>query len=483
MRIAIAGMATESCTFSPLTTKYEDFRVRRGAEILESMPAVFEPFDAEWVPVLIAGAMPGGPVEADAYARYKVEIVAGLRDAGPIDGVFLSLHGAMNVVGMDDAEADLVDAIRGAVGAEVPISASFDLHGNISKRLAAQLDMLSAYRTAPHIDYMETRQRALSLLVRSIQLGVRPEVARVRIPVVLPGERTSTEWEPGASLYCSLDAIDHAPGVIHSSLLVGYVWADEPRASATAIVTGTDRAACEVQAAKLAQDYWDARADFDFGVQTGTMDDCIGWALEAPESCVFISDSGDNPTAGGVGDVPAFIGRLLAHDVPDAVYASVVDAAAFDACRRAGVGGRVDVSLGGKLDPVHGEPLPVSGTVAFIYPGGDHNGHAEPGQAVIKVGGVRVIVTAGRKAFHYIADFERLNIDPLAHKIVIVKIGYLVPDLKRAAPHALLALSPGAVNQDIPSLTYERIRRPIYPLDPEMDWTPDNRTKTEREKR
>jgi microcystin degradation protein MlrC len=481
MRIAIGGIATESCTFSPDVTRLEDFRVLREEALLAAGRYPFLPhFEAQsgavgtpattqikFLPTLQASALPGAPVEVQAYAQLKEEFLARLQDLLPLDGIYLDLHGAMNVRGMDDAEGDWARATRKVVGADCLISASMDLHGNISAPFIEAIDMLAAYRTAPHVDYIETRKKAVSMLVRCLTEGVRPLQTRLPVPVLLPGERTSTEWEPAASVYAALAETDQQPGILDASIFVGYVWADEPRASATVIVTGTDEAVNRREAARLGQLYWQARHDFDFGVPSGTIDECIEMALTAEEACVFISDSGDNPTAGGVGDVPAFLERLLAHDnVPGAVVASIVDAAAVAHCQVAGLNNRVTVSLGGKLDPVHGRPLTVSGRVIHLKEQDEVGGDI----AVLQCGAVKVIITERRKPFHFIAEFEKLGIDSLAHKIVVIKIGYLVPDLKRAAPKALLALSPGAVNQDIPSLPFQRIQRPMYPLDPDMVW-------------
>ncbi|MCB8944239.1 MAG: M81 family metallopeptidase [Ardenticatenaceae bacterium] len=486
MRIAIGGIATESSTFSPDVTRLEDFRVLREEALLAAGRYPFlSKFDStigtktsevlktsevfseiEFLPTLQASALPGAPVDRGAYEALKGEFLGRLRGLLPLDGVYLDLHGAMNVRGMDDAEGDWAVATREVVGADCLIGASMDLHGNISERFVAAIDMLAAYRTAPHVDYMVTREKAVGMLVRCLREGIRPFITRLPVPVILPGERTSTEWEPGTSVYAALAETDKQPGILDASIFVGYVWADEPRASATIIVTGTDEAVNKREAARLGQIYWEGRHDFNFGVPTGSIDDCIEMALAAEEACVFISDSGDNPTAGGVGDVPAFLERLLAHEVPSAVVASIVDATAVAQCHAAGLNNTVTVSLGGKLDAVHGRPLTVTGRVIFLKEQAEVGGDL----AVLQSGGVKVIVTQRRKPFHYIAEFEKLGIDPLAHKIVVVKIGYLVPDLKRAAPKALLALSPGAVNQDIVNLRYERIKRPMFPLDAEMEW-------------
>lgn len=466
-RIAIGAIATESCTFSPLPTRLEDFFIARGDELLARYPFLSR-YDAEYVPTIGAWAMPGGPVEMDAYQTFRSKFAEALRHAGPLDGLYLDLHGAMYVTGLEDAEGDWVSAAREVVGPHTLIAASLDLHGNVTRWLAQQADILTAYRTAPHRDRRETQERAFRLLMECLEQGVRPTTAWIRIPVILPGERTSTEFEPAVSLYAGLEEIDRRPGILSASLLVGYVWADDPHAAASAVVTGTDAGACYDAARELARRYWEARRDFQFGVEAGSIDDCIRWALEAPESTVFISDSGDNPTAGGVGDIPLFAERLLAHNVPDAVVASIVDPAAVAACQSAGVGAEVEVSLGGKLDPWHGSPLPVRGRVIHLAPPEPRAGV----QAVLQVDGVQIIVTERRKAFHFVEDFRRLGIEPLQHKIVVVKMGYLVPDLAAIAPRALLALSPGAVDQAIERLPYRRIQRPIYPLDPDMTWEP-----------
>ncbi|MFO7633034.1 MAG: M81 family metallopeptidase [Caldilinea sp.] len=467
MRIALGGIAIESCTFSPLPSRLSDFTVRRGAEFLDRYPFLASYAGrAEFVPLLYARSLPGGSVEPEAYAALKTEYLDLLRTNGPWDGVYLDFHGAMHVRGMDDAEGDWVVAVREIVGPECLLAASFDLHGNISQREVAMLDMLTAYRTAPHIDVIETREKALRMLLDCLDNDIRPERVWIPIPVVLPGEKTSTEWAPGDRLYAALAESDDAPGLLDISLLVGYVWADEPRVSATVIATGTERSILEREAKKVAQRYWDARHEFQFGVLAGSIDECIEWALAAPESCVFISDSGDNPTAGGAGDTTVALAALLKHGAPSAVVASIADAPAIRTMLTAGVGATVEVELGGKLDPITCKPLPVRGVVRHLAPGGNT-------EAVLQIGDVHVIVTERRRPYHFVADMQRLGLEPLAHKIVVIKIGYLEPDLKRHAPRAFLALTPGAVDQAIERLPFHHVRRPLFPLDQEMTWAPE----------
>ncbi len=263
-RIGIGGIAIESSTFSPLPSTLDDFWILRGEEIAASYPyfenGTFEGRDdVEWLGTLKARSLPGGPVTADAFAAMKGELIERLRVAMPLDGFFLDIHGAMTVQGMDDAEGDLASAIREVVGPGCIISAGMDLHGNVSEVLVGAVDIFTAFRQAPHVDAMETKARAVRNLLTCLDDGIRPHRAWVRIPVILPGERTSTFWEPGRTVYGKLTESDTVPGVMDASLWVGYVWADQPRASATTVVSGTDAKAIAGEAEKIARRYWDAR--------------------------------------------------------------------------------------------------------------------------------------------------------------------------------------------------------------------------------
>jgi microcystin degradation protein MlrC len=477
MRIAVGGFAIESSTFSPHISREADFMVLRG-ELAPDRYEFLSKFEGvETTPLLLAFAMPGGAVDRQFYELIKTELLDGLRAHGPWDGVFLHMHGAANVVDMDDAEGDFIAVVREVVGPDCPISASYDLHGNVSQRVFDSLDILSAYRTAPHVDRHETLERAFSLLVECVRSEIKPHKVFIPVPILLPGEQTSTEWAPADGLYSLIPEVTAHEGVMDASILVGYVWADEPRASATVLTYGTDQDAVQQAATQLAQRFWDVRREFRFGVPAGSVDDCIHAAMRSTKQPVVISDSGDNPTAGGVGDVPYTLGRLIALQVPDAVFASITDSETVAICKAAGEGAQVDLQLGGKLDPVNGKPLAVSGQVVTVKTvpqpsSGPRRAQDENTIAVVQIGGVKCIVTERRTAYHRIADFEQLGIDPTAHKIIVVKIGYLVPELKSLAAEALLALSPGAVNQNITQLPFKHINRPMFPFDEDMTWAP-----------
>ncbi|MCB5912219.1 M81 family metallopeptidase [Streptomyces pinistramenti] len=495
LRIGIGGMAIESSQFCPHRSTYDDFRVTRGAELLARYTWTAPDSDLAgrvvWVPLVHAVSMPGGPVERAAYDRIKTELTARTAESGPLDGLVYDIHGAMSVIGLDDAEADLTDAVRKATGPGTLISAAMDLHGNVSRRFADRLDLLTAHRLAPHEDAWDTRERAARNLVERLASGKgRPHRAWVQVPVLLPGEKTSTRLEPAKSLYGRLASVEALDGVVDAAIWVGYAWADEERCRAAVVVTADDPELAVAQAGSLAQEYWDVRRDFAFVGPTGDADTCIARAVASSARPFLISDSGDNPTAGGAGDLAYMLGRLLAHEDlasgrVTALHPGITDPQAVAACFAAGTGAEVTLTVGGHVSEgtgPHAAPYTLTGIVTDL--GGEETtgvttgpveqeGTPVPGNpayddgggrtAAVTSGGVTVVLTERRKSFHTRADFGAL--DPLVHDLVVVKIGYLEPELYAMAADWLLALTPGGVDQDLLRLGHHKVRRPLYPFD------------------
>jgi microcystin degradation protein MlrC len=466
VRIAIGGIRHETNSFSPVWTGVDDFHVVRGAALLEGKQGFpWQPEGVDLLPTLVAGAMPSGLVRESAYLELKEELLRGLEAALPVDGVYLDLHGALDVETIGDGETDLVPAVRQLVGPDALISVSLDLHGNISPTLVRAADILTAFRTAPHRDTEETRERALAILIRALREGQRPVSALVKPPLLLVGEQAVTEVEPARSLYGRLAEIDWVPGIIDSSLLIGCAWTDGPFTTTSIIVVAAeDRELAQQQAAELARQVWAQRREFSFGVETASVDEAIRRAMAAPEHPVFVSDSGDNLTAGGAGDIPLFARRLVALGAQDAVVAGIADPTAVRQCAAAGIGAEVELSIGGQLDRANGQPFVTTGRVQHISP--------QPGTAVVRVGGVSIVLTVDRRPFTDRASIAAAGIDPMAQKIVVVKLGYLFPDLYDHAPRAIMALSPGATDLRLEKLPFQRLQHPIFPLDGDFTWEP-----------
>jgi microcystin degradation protein MlrC len=468
MRIAVAGLHIECSTYNPVLNREADFRVLRGPSMIKDQYFDFlTHFPAEFITILHARAIAGGPVERTTYQTWKAEILTALEAAKPLDGVYLPMHGAMFVEGMFDAEGDFIAAVRETVGPDVLISASYDLHGNISQRIIDNLDMFSTYRTAPHIDVPDTMRRAVTMLVRALKTGVRPKLAWAPVPVLLPGERTSTQDEPVRSLYASIHEAEEPTGVWDVSFQIGYVWADEPRSTACAVVTGTDRAAMEKAATRLAQDYWDMREACVFGMETGTIEECVARAVASTTAPVVLAESGDNPTGGGVADRAEVLAALMAANAEGVIFAGIADKAATDAAYAAGIGAKVSLHIGASLDP-SSTPVDTDAVVQFVL----ETDEPRLREAVVRIGGIDLVLTARRRPFHNIVDFTRLGLDPKAAKIIAVKSGYLSPELGPIANPGIMALSPGVVDQFVERTVRNHTARPTFPFDRDFAYVP-----------
>jgi microcystin degradation protein MlrC len=479
-RIAIAGLGIESSTFSPALTSEAAFHAQYGADVFAVYP--FFATDsglrdrAVWIPTLVGHALPGGTVTREAYESLVNKTLDSLKKNSPYDGLYFDIHGAMSVVGLDDPEGDFIERIRKVVGPKTIISTSMDLHGNVSWRLAVNTDLITCYRKAPHEDAMDTKKRAVENLLERIESGKgKPAYkAYIAIPILLPGEKTSTRIEPAKSVYAAVTPAATQKGIIDAAIWVGYAWADEPRNHAVVMVTGDDKEKVTSTAEALAQRFWDARAGYAFVAPTGNLEQCLNKALSSTKHPFFISDSGDNPTAGGAGDVTWTLTQILQRSEfkndngPSLIYASIPGPELIKKAIAVGVGKQVDGFAGAAVDARNAPPVHITGIVeSIVY--GDKDAEVE---AAIKVGSVHIIVTQKRKPYHKEADFTRLGLNPRKTDIVVVKIGYLEPELYNMRADWMLALTPGGVDQDIEHLPYHRIQRPMFPMDKNMP-TPD----------
>jgi microcystin degradation protein MlrC len=488
--IAIAGLACENSTFTPSRTSTpEAFHPKRDNEILDKYPFLHSSTSlreaADWHGTLIGHALPGGTITRSVFETLTNEIlsrlqtiISNLPSGCSLDGLWLDIHGAMYVEDSIDIEYELLSRIRKVIGHSTLVSASMDLHGNVSRELAHQVDLITCYRTAPHVDVLETKERACKNLLDLILLASLPETpeslkrplkAWIPLPILLPGEQTSTRDQPAKRIYDAVSLAANNKDIIDAAIWVGYAWADEPRNRAIVIVTGWNSASVSEAAEHLAKLFWSARDEFHFVARTGSFAECLGIAVASPKQKrpFFISDSGDNPTAGGSGDVSWGLTRLLEREEfqseqgPSVIYASLPGPQAVRVAAAAGVGAVVTVTAGAEVDDLHAGPVTFTGRVHAVRVG---DVHAKT-EVVIQVGSVYAIITELRKPYHKEIDFTALDLRPRESDIVVVKIGYLEPELFDMAKDWMLALTPGGVDQDLERLGHRRIRRPMWPFD------------------
>lgn len=469
-KIVVGGIHIESSTFTPYISDQKDFIIQRGQDLLSFYPWLSKyENEVEFIPLTRARALPGGVVSHSFYREWLKEFTLLLQEEmkrQKVDGFLFDIHGAMSVEGMIDAEGSLAKELRNIVGKDLPISCAMDLHGNVTDDLFTACDLLTCYRTAPHIDTQETRERALVHLLRLLQGDRRKLVrAKVDVPILLPGEKTSTEVEPGKSLYAEIDKIIANPDIWDASIWMGFPWADQPRCHGYVVLCGTDEKAVNEEALRLAEKFWSYREDFVFVGPTAPMDEAIEKALHSHEKPFFISDTGDNPGAGGAGDMNLILKQFIkinqaAPISKKVLFASICDAASIERIYQQQVGETVLLRLGGKIDLSFGGPAEIEVTIDHLF-----DNPVAGKSARVHFDNISVIITENRFQYGKWEFFERSGLQSFEDfDIIIVKMGYLEPDLSKAAKGWIMALTAGAVNQDLLNLPYQHLKAPLYPF-------------------
>jgi len=480
LRIAIAGLAIESSTFSPAKTVESDFKARVDEDVFSFYPFLEKDSilrnKVNWIPTLRGHALPGGIVTKETYESLVNKTLEKLEKNLPYDGLFFDIHGAMSVEGIDDPEGDFIKKVRQVVGYDTVISTSMDLHGNVSYNLAKETDLITCYRMAPHEDAIESKRRAVTNLIERLENGKGKPLykSRIEVPILLPGEKTSTRVEPAKSLYAKVDPETKKEGVLDAAIWVGYPWADEPRNHAVVMVTGDSKEQVKKSSEYLAKSFWNVKDEFEFIAPVGNLSESVDLALETKTKPFIISDMGDNPTAGGAGDVTWTLNRLLKRkefkksDGPSLIYASIPGPRLVEKAKKLKVGDYIEGYVGADVDNRYSPPIFLKGYIRSIKKG-DVNAKTE---IVVQSGSIFTIVTEKRKPYHYIKDFTDLGLNPFVTDVIVVKIGYLVPELYNINKGWIMALTPGGVDQNIERLDYKRIKRPMFPMD-EFDSEPD----------
>ena len=472
-KIAIGGIHIESSTFTPYVSGVKDFMLRRGEEIILSHPYL-EKFKekVDIIPLVHARALPGGVVSEEFYNEWEQEFLDRLADAknDGLDGVLFDIHGAMSVENKMDAEGELAVKVRNLVGANVIVSTTMDLHGNISDDLFNSSNLLTCYRTAPHIDQLATRERAFSNMMDILD-GKFDEIykAKVDIPILLPGEKTSTEVEPGKTLYSLIDDICMDENIIDASIWMGFPWADQARCHGSVVITGNNEKKVREKTEFLSKAFWNYKDEFEFIGPTANLENSINEALYSKSKPFFISDTGDNPGAGGAGDMVIVLRELLKIQKEyllnkTILIASIKDHESIHKIYNK-IEGSLTLSLGGKIDKTFGDPVEINVEIVNLFKD-DMAGRS----ALVSSGNIWIIITENRYQYGSKKAFEKAGVQEFTDfDIIVVKMGYLEPDLSRVSKGWVMALTPGAVNQDLTNMRFDNRRKPLYPFENNFD--------------
>jgi microcystin degradation protein MlrC len=496
MRIGIIALLQETNTFiaEPTTLRhFEEQLLVSGPRLHELLAdtqheigGFFEGLlqhNLEPVPIFATRALPYGTVTDDTYAVLKSRLLSELAQAGPLDGLLLAPHGATVSASIPDVDGDWLTAVRRYVGPRMPIVSTADPHGNLSPQMVAAVDAMTAYRTNPHLDQRARGLEAARLMARTLAGEVRPITAAVFPPMIMNIDRQCTDEEPCRSFCDRMDEVRRRPGVLSASLFLGFPYADVHEMGSAIVVVGDgDRPLAEQAAQELGRELWQRR--HEFVAQLLDAEAAVKQAIHLPGP-VCLLDMGDNVGGGSAGD-----GTTLAHVLhqlrPGPAFMCLYDPAAVQACEAAAAGRDVPLSVGGHTDALHGEPLVARFHIEqicdgrFEEPEARHGGirHFDQGRtAIVRTEtGLTIMLTSRRMVPFSLHQLTDLGLDQRRFQFIVAKgVNAPLAAYRKVCRSVLRVNTPGATTADLTSLKFHHRRRPMFPFEPETEWTAEER--------
>lgn len=492
-RIAVASIIQETNTFSPRPSGLDDFhaqglwlgdeaRIRSAGSNTEIAGAIerLESAGVEVIPIIRAWAMSDGILESAALIELEGILLGGLASAGPLDAVILCLHGALVAADHFSADARLAELTREAVGPDVPVIVTHDLHANVTRAIVGSATALIGFHTYPHVDQGDTGRRAADLALAACRDGHRLGTVLVKCPMLIPAEAQAIADEPMASIRQLANVLTEGQ-ILDVSIFPVQPWLDVPELGFAVTVTHSGDEVAAMEAAHVvAEAAWSARDRFQ--VTLTNLDDAVNGLIPSQGAGpVLLVQSADSPTAGATGDDASVIGALLARGPGLSSLATVVDVPGVQACTRAGVGGRVQLLIGATIDDRWSKPVPMSGVVLRI---GDDpvilQGESMTGQAIalgrwatLDTGtGLTVLITERPAPTFDPQGFRHVGLDPALADVVVVRSATMFrAGFRGIASGAIILDLPGASTPAFTYLTFETAPRPLYPLDAEVEFT------------
>ena len=494
MRIALAGFMHESNTFSESPTTLQNFKdasLHYGEAFIPvwkdahhemgGFIAGAEKYGFAPVPILMGWATPSGAVTEETYEKIVGDLIDGLKNAGPLDGLLLALHGAMVCDADPDADGETVERLRKALGPDFPIVLTLDLHANVSPRMIENVNAMIIYRTYPHVKQRDRGLEAADIIARTVRGEVRPVQAFRKPPLLLHIVQQYTESGPTAEIMAEVARISNSPGILSASFAPGFIYADVAKMGPVAIVVADgdpDRAETEVR--RLTEFVWTRREALN--AQLPDVETAVRDAAAFPAGPVSLMDCGDNIGGGGPGDSTFLLAEILRQGVRNCL-AVLYDPESVQACIKAGVLQTVSLQVGGKTDARHGKPVAITGKVRmisdgqYIEPEPRHGGKRFGDMGLTAVvetpEGHLIVLNSLREAPMSLHQILSLGIRPETRKIIVVK-GATAP---RAAYDPVSAKTvpvdtPGVSAAGPENFTYLHRPKPLYPLEPVEGYEP-----------
>lgn len=487
LRIFLGMIAHETNSFSPIPTSLRTFEqdvFYRGdgdpaaREKVLSFPGygdlctIARECGDEVIEGLAAWTQPSGPATAATYEALRDGLVKGLREAGPVDFVFLNLHGAMLAQGYDDCEGDIVAHVRAVVGPTIPIGVLLDLHGNVGQRMLDDGAIIIAGKDYPHTDYRARSEELYALLTAVANGGKAPRTYRKRAPVL--GLIGTTE-EPMRSFVESLTAMEGRDGLLAVSMMHGFPWSDAPDTGASVLIVsdGSDMDALDIALKDVARRFVTIASQSP--MRRLSIEAALDEAVETARTVtpVVVADGADNPGGGAACDSTFLLRAMIDRRIENAALGMIWDPQACAIAADAGVGARIALRIGGKVGPLSGDPVDLDVEVLAVRTDPRQRGSngeltERLGLAVaVRAGGIDIVLNSIRQQVFSIDCFTELDIDLAAKSIVVVKSSqHFRASFDEISGATIYCNAPGSLNADVAALPFRNVSRPLWPLDP-----------------
>jgi microcystin degradation protein MlrC len=493
MRLLIAMMKHETNTFSPVPTPlarfghgpgplYGEAAIRAYCGTGTGLGAYLDLAQREGAEIVLpiaAGAPPSRPVEDSAYTHVTDTICEAVARGG-FDGILLDLHGAMVTESLEDGEGELLKRLR-AIDPMTPIAVSLDMHANLYDAMIATATVVTGYRTYPHIDTYETAELAGEILLRAIRGEVKPVMAWRNEPMLPHVMRQGTDDHPNKELQHRCAAM-RAEGALAASLFTGFPHADITNAGLSAVVvTDGDLKLAEELRDELLGRAWVEREAFVYKIEPLQQSVARATAMPPPQAGdgpIVLLDHYDNCASGGTMDTTVVLAEILRQGLEDVAVFAIYDPAAVQQVIAAGIGAQVTLSIGGKIAmpaiPTQSPPLTVTGAVKTISNGRYRNrGPMARGIAmdmgptvVLDTGAAEIVLISRHVEPSDLNCLVSLGIDPMQKRYVMLKSRiHWRAGLGPMAKAVVECAGVGVCTSDYGQLQFNKVRRPIYPLD------------------
>jgi microcystin degradation protein MlrC len=488
MKLFYATLSTETNTFSPIPTGLNSWRSGTLMRSNESegptarrVRQTLRPL-LDWAAArgwkievgLVANAEPAGIMPRSVYEELRDELIKDLRTSLPVDGVVLYPHGAMVAEGYDDCAGDLLTRSRAVVGSEVPIGAALDPHCHLTDDMLRNATVLVGFKEYPHIDAIDRILEAFELVAHTAEGKIRPAMARFECRMI---ESFPTTSEPMKSVVREMKELEGQSGVLNVWLCHGFPYSDVPTigAQAVAITDGNPALAAQI-AEQLGRRFFSLRKSLRRTPLS--IDQSLTRAMGAERGPVTIADSADNPGGGAPGDSTFFLREMIKRGIEDAAVGPIYDPGAVSICHDAGVGGNLQLRIGGKLGPSSGNPIDVTCTVIGLaneviqnYAGlrlslgacAAVKVHLRSGNQGMASTGIDVVLAEKREQARTPELFTSLNIDAAAKKILVVKsTNHFHAGFAPISSEVLYSAGAGALQGDVTAIPYTRVATHRY---------------------